>query len=98
MSADNGVYILQTGRQYRVAHLQAIDNLYWDDIAHRTCKTPQPRRIQEMFGDCKYTYNQDTAMRIAVNMYKHLPICEYGIVLINAKITWKNVLAHSTKK
>ena len=30
MSADNGVYILKTNKQYRVKHLGAIDNLYWD--------------------------------------------------------------------
>lgn len=32
MSADNGIYILETiGPEYRVAHLQAIDNLEYDD-------------------------------------------------------------------
>lgn len=28
-SADNGIYILQTSDGFRVAHAQAIDNLYW---------------------------------------------------------------------
>jgi len=32
MSADNGIYILETlGSEFRVAHLQAIENIYWDD-------------------------------------------------------------------
>jgi hypothetical protein len=29
MSADNGIYILKTLDGFRVAHLQAIDNIYW---------------------------------------------------------------------
>lgn len=29
MSADNGIYILKTLDGYRVAHIQAIENLYW---------------------------------------------------------------------
>ena len=29
MSADNGIYILQTLDGYRVVHAQAIENLYW---------------------------------------------------------------------
>lgn len=30
ISADNGIYILKTkGPEWRVAHLQAIDNIYW---------------------------------------------------------------------
>lgn len=33
MSADNGIYLLQTLDGWRVAHLQAIDNIYW----HPTC-------------------------------------------------------------
>lgn len=29
MSADNGIYILHSKDGYRVAHLQAIENIYW---------------------------------------------------------------------
>lgn len=33
MSADNGIYILETRKgnekEYRVAHLQAVENVYW---------------------------------------------------------------------
>lgn len=29
MSADNGIYILQSLDGYRIIHAQAIDNLYW---------------------------------------------------------------------
>lgn len=32
MSADNGIYILQTKDQYRVAHLCAIDNVLWSAV------------------------------------------------------------------
>ena len=38
MSADNGVYILKSKDGYRVAHAQAIENLYWWRIYTCDCK------------------------------------------------------------
>ena len=32
MSSDNGIYILKTKDQYRVAHLRAIDYVTWSMI------------------------------------------------------------------
>jgi hypothetical protein len=29
MSADNGIYILETKDEFRVIHAQAIENIYW---------------------------------------------------------------------
>jgi len=37
MSADNGIYILHSKDGYRVAHLQAIENIYWWDTC---CDNP----------------------------------------------------------
>ena len=92
MSADNGVYILKTGNQYRVKHLQAIDNLYWDYCKTQFQNTIVPTRIFEMFCDCKYTYNCETAFKIANNIFKKLSICEYGIQLIDTNMSWGMVL------
>lgn len=41
MSADNGIYILETyGPEYRVAHLQAVENVQWDSENH--CESDDP--------------------------------------------------------
>jgi len=98
MSADNGVYILKTGRQYRVAHQQAIDNLYWNENLRKMCDTMQPISIIDMFGDCKYTTNLNTAFNIARRILQTLPICEYGIVLLDAKMSWYKILHYEGMK
>lgn len=97
MSADNGVYILKTGNQYRVKHLIAVENLYWNQEQHRSENKMQPKMILEMFGrDSKYTYNLVKATYIAHSICSRLPICEYGIMLLDAQMTWKQVLEKST--
>jgi hypothetical protein len=91
MSADNGIYILNTKEgQYRVIHAQAIDNLNWSFIHFREEKYV-PTRIIEYYGNCKYTYNKDMAMHIANNIYKWFPFVEYGIQIIPANRTWNQI-------
>lgn len=56
MSADNGIYILKLKDQCRVAHLQAIDNIYWSEFesdittAKRYHREIVPTRVVEMWG------------------------------------------------
>ena len=95
MSADNGVYILKTNKQYRVKHLGAIDNLYWDYSIMQSIDTPVSTRILEMFGDCKYTYNYEMALKIASKILKYLPTCEYGVQLIDAEMKWTTILKNA---
>ena len=92
MSADNGVYILKTGNQYRVALCQAIDNLYWNEDLHCMCDTLQPKSIIQMFGDCQHTTDANKAVRIAERILKETGFCEYGIVLMNVYMTWEEIL------
>ncbi|WP_206459369.1 hypothetical protein [Anaerovorax sp. IOR16] len=99
MSVDNGVYILQCKDQYRVKHLQAIDNLYWDD-KEGVMDDIVPLRAVEMFGDCKYTRDFDKAVKIASYILRDLSTCEYGIQIIPCNKKWKHILrkADSTYK
>ncbi|HBN04360.1 MAG TPA: hypothetical protein DD434_01030 [Bacteroidales bacterium] len=91
MSADNGVYILKTADgQYRVKEFSAIDNLNWSFIHFRP-EHYVPTRILEYFGNCKHTYNRDTALNIAQNIYNHLHVCEYGIQTIPINRTWNRI-------
>jgi len=91
MSADNGVYILKTKEgQYRVITAQAIDNLNWSYIHFRE-ERYVPTRILEYFGNCQYTYNKDTALEIAQNIYVQLPVCEYGIQTFSINRTWNRI-------
>lgn len=98
MSADNGVYILKTKDQYRVAHLQAIDNVSWFIIdgdwqnEKRTRGKCVPTRVVEMWGKCKYTRDESVALKIAHRWASSLPICEYGVNIITYNKTWNHIV------
>lgn len=98
MSADNGIYILKTKDQYRVAHLSGIDNVTWSLIDgdwncnDKTRGKLVPTRVVEMWGDCKYTKDRNKAFEIAHKWAANLPICEYGVNIITYNKTWKHIL------
>lgn len=103
MSADNGIYILKTRDQYRVAHLCAIDNVTWSVIDGDWCNDPYkrgklvPARVVEMWGNCKYTRNKDKALEIAHKWADSLPICEYGVNILTYNKTWKHIMEDAKK-
>lgn len=103
MSADNGIYILKTKDQYRVAHLQSIENVSWSAIdgdwqsQDKTRGKYVPTRVVEMWGRCKYTRDENTAFRIAHKWADSLPICEYGVNVITYNKTWKHILEDARK-
>lgn len=98
MSADNGVYILKCKDQYRVAHLQAIENVFWSCIngswqdRKYTKGKLVPTRVVEMWGECKFTRNFETALSMANKWCSSLPICEYGVSIITYNKTWKHIV------
>ena len=103
MSADNGIYILKTKDQYRVAHLQAIDNVSWSIIDgnwHNNKETREkcvPTRVVEMWGKCKYTRDENVALKIAHRWANSLSICEYGVNIITYNKTWKHIVEDAKK-
>lgn len=94
MSVDNGVYILKTkDKQIRVVHSQGINRLF--DYAGRYI----PEQINRHFGIIKYTKSINTAIRIAENIRKKLPVCEYGVQVIPyCDKTWKQIMDESVKE
>ena len=103
MSADNGIYILKLKDQYRVAHLSAIDNVYYCEMAsvednEYACRNHKliPTRVVEMWGDCKYTRNFKKALEIANKWCSSLFVCEYGVNVITCNQTWEELLIDAT--
>lgn len=103
MSADNGIYILKTKDQYRVAHLQAIENVSWSyidgDWQNKDSARGKfvPTRVVEMWGDCRFTRNESVAQKIASEWAFRLPFCEYGVRTIIFPKTWKHILIDAKK-
>ena len=88
MSADNGIYVLFTdseknGPQYRVAHLQAIDNIY-GNFSEEKCKYEgKPEVINDYFGGAKTFHTLNEALDYAEELENDIGYTEDGICVIN---------------
>ncbi len=91
MSADNGVYILKTKgnprrlnsniHEYRVAHLQAIDNIDWDDKLGKPSRDHDVQIVnaREMWKGCKVFTDAKEALDEALKIDRECVYVEYGI-------------------
>lgn len=89
MSADNGIYILQTkGPEYRVAHHQNIEEIYgeFSDVSYQWQGNPQS--IWEYFHDAKLFLTLEEALDFAADMSYHYDFLEYGICVITEFCEW----------
>lgn len=91
MSADNGVYILETtGPEYRVACLQAIENIDWDP---ETCASDadEDTRIanaRKMFSGARAFTDRSDAITYAFALADEYPFLEYGVSDIKVDRPW----------
>ena len=87
MSADNGIYILQSSDGYRVIHTQAIENLWWWGDEPKTESEINPKYLKSYFGKAPTFKTRNEAWDEALRMYNEImngdfPILEYGICII----------------
>jgi hypothetical protein len=79
MSADNGTYILVTkGPEYRVANLQAIENMY--DSTNPSL--PNKEFISLGFGGLEPINTVEDALMRALAIEEEQMVSEYGIRLV----------------
>ena len=90
MSADNGIYVLETaGPEYRVAELQAIENLHLNPATCDWTNDPKILKLnaEEMFGRAKLFTSRDEALDFAWDLAEQIlenyGILEYGVSEIN---------------
>lgn len=75
MSADNGIYIAKFKDGYRVAHIQAVDNLDFFPKGSQE-ETDEWKRC---FGKSTVFSSYDLALAEALTMAYDCPIVEYGV-------------------
>jgi hypothetical protein len=94
VSADNGIYILETGtgpsREYRVKHLQAVEDLMWDEGIGDYSENADIHieNARKMWADCTVITSRREAFQEAQKLFDEImqddfcPIVEYGIQTI----------------
>lgn len=84
MSADNGVYILQTkGPEFRVTYAQAIDNIFGKLNDQEVRWEGNPDQIKNYFGKCPVFDNREDAMNCAKAIAHKYDYLEDGICSID---------------
>jgi len=82
MSADNGVYVLQTSDGFRVAHAQAIENIFEYNPPNFS-ENLDPEMAREYFKGSSVYSSYEAAMEHAVKVLRRVPVCEYGVQFID---------------
>ena len=89
MSADNGIYILQTeGPEFRVAHQQNIDEIYGNFSDDSLRWQGDPEMMLEYFGSAPMFSNLEEALDKAADMSYDYEYLEYGICVITDFKDW----------
>ena len=78
MSADNGVYILQSKDGFRVIHAQAIENIF----SANTESGFNQRYLKQYFGRSQVFNTRDEVWEEALEIANKQYILEYGICII----------------
>lgn len=92
MSADNGIYILKTKDQYRVAHFSNAEYMNYSIVKGSYENKIIPTRAVELWGDSKFTRRESIALHLAHNWANELLICEYGVNVVEVNKTWKELM------
>lgn len=87
MSANNGVFILKTKDNYRVAYSGCVDNLLPDKY-----RKFDATEIVRAFKDARMTKDFETAYRIAKLIEHKAGYVEYGIKIIEYNKTWWKIV------
>lgn len=89
MSADNGIYVLQTkGPEYRVAHQQNIDDLYGNFSEDSYQWQGDPEIMYLYFKDAPVFSTLEDALDFADKLSYDYEYLEYGICVIPDFHSW----------
>lgn len=89
MSADNGIYILQTeGPEFRVGYHQAIDNIYGNFSEETYQWQGDPEMIYHYFHSDKMFSNLEEALDYAAELSYTYDYLEDGICVITDFKDW----------
>lgn len=83
MSADNGVYVLETaGPEFRVAYAQAIDSVFGKFNSETLHWDGNLKMMQRIFGESEVYKDLDQALDVAEQLSYHYEYLEDGVCVI----------------
>jgi hypothetical protein len=98
MSADNGIYILDTKGEHRLVFGQAIENLWWNPITQQDQTDPVWFNVYLQYKDSPVFKNKADCLMNADEMAKECYILEYGIsTVIRTEFTWDQIKQKAKK-
>lgn len=92
MSADNGIYIVETaGPEFRVEHMTAVENLNWDKTKENFTNDPNViiNNVRDRFFTSPVFTSKSAALEYAAEQAKKCYILEYGISFVCEEV--KNI-------
>jgi len=96
MSADNAIIILQLKDQFRLSHMQAIENLRFSFLSWKIEDEYISTRIIENFKDEDIYLDYDKifeyAKILANELYENGLSLEYGIITIRIDKSWSTLV------
>jgi hypothetical protein len=92
MSADNAIVIVKSvGGTCKVRHMQAVDNLYWDEVTNDYGQFINTKALYQAFKNVPVLANMDVAEMYATDLLQEYDYVEYGIIIIEAPSSWNMI-------
>jgi hypothetical protein len=89
MSADNGIYILETkGPEYRVIHAQNIEEVYGNFSDDSFRWQGDPEVMLEYFSNAPVFTDEKKALDYAIELSHNYEYLEYGICQVTEFKDW----------
>ncbi len=88
MSADNAIVVMKFQDGYKVRHMQATENLFWNDEAKEIGQTLNLKIVYEMFKHIPIILTFEMADIYATDLLEEYSYVEYGIITYESPVSW----------
>jgi len=95
MSADNTILILDTRGEYRVEHIQGVDNLWFSWRSKFPTTEPTCARVLEYFMSSTPISSASDVLLKAQSLYDDLEYVEYGIQTVSINKTFREIVDYA---
>lgn len=88
MSADNAIVVMKFQDGFKVRHMQATENLFWNDETEEYGETFNLKTVYEMFKNIPLILSSNMADIHATDLLEEYAYVEYGIINYESPVSW----------